>query len=153
MSDDKKFDICFLWLTIEEEQIPLLKAITDALNITRLVNESIVEFGCKDEDTLRDICAPGSTGPRIPKLQSCPEPGPGGKGGKGRKKRQSGPGPGPGPGPGAGPGPGPGLNACPGPNCESDEPPPADEDFKRDAEFLKQLMSLGVSTRSKIGHR
>ena len=157
MSDDKKYDICFLWITIEEEQVPPLKVITDALNISKLVNDSIAELGCNNEDTLRAICAPGEGGPRIPKPQSCPSPpggGGGGPGGKGRKKRQSGPGPGPGPGSGPGPGPGPGPNACPGPNCDSvDEPPPADEDFKRDAEFLKQLMSLDVATRSRIGHR
>ena len=158
LSEDKKTDICFLWITIEEEEIPLLKVITDALNMTKLINESIVKFGCKEEKMLGEICAPDEAEPRTPRPQLCPEvptwAESGGPGGKGRKKRQSGPGPDLGPEPPPWPpGLGPVPNKCPDPLCEPDEPPPADEDFKRDAEFLKQLMSLDILTRSKIGHR
>ena len=71
----------------------------------------------------------------------------------GRQKRQAQQGPGGGPGGGSGGGIGPDDERFqPGQQGEPD-PPPVNEDFSRDADFLQLYMELSTDVRHVIGHR
>ena len=73
----------------------------------------------------------------------------------GRQKRQAQQGPGPGGGSGGGSGGGIGPDDerfQPGQQGEPD-PPPVNEDFSRDADFLQLYMELSTDVRHVIGHR
>ena len=73
----------------------------------------------------------------------------------GRQKRQAQQGPGPGDGSGGGSGGGIGPDDerfQPGQQGEPD-PPPVNEDFSRDADFLQLYMELSTDVRHVIGHR
>ena len=119
------------------------------------VSETIDKYKCKDPNKLQEICQDQvPTSGQVPpgkgqqqsqniKLEICPSiPHPPAKGQpiKRRKKRQAGPGP-------SGP-----LGPS-GPSGPAGLRPGTDEDFEKNAEFLKLFMTLDPNTRYQIGHR
>ena len=154
---------CF-WLLMMAENgtnLDFLKHFDMVIEDLQEINEAIDKYKCKDPNKLKDVCqvqlqAPASGQSQVGKdqqqgqfikLNICPSiPNPPGPPAKGqvttqRKKRQIAPNP-----PGSGP-------SGSGPSGPLGPRPGTDEDFEKNAEFLKLFMTLDPITRARIGHR